>query len=198
MSHERTIPRKCLGCGCDFLAESYLVKRGVANYCGVSCRNQFGNHGNPVGYRGSAEERFWAKVDKTPGQGPKGKCWTWTGARNRKGYGVFAPSHGKCVLANRFAWTLDHGEIPDGMGALHHCDNPPCVRCLFLGNDLDNVRDRESKGRTLNRKLTEAQVREIKARLARGELQRTIAPDYGICRSMVGLISTGAAWDHVA
>lgn len=34
---------------------------------------------------GSPEERFWAKVDKTP------NCWVWTAAVSSSGYGNFTP-----------------------------------------------------------------------------------------------------------
>lgn len=91
-------------------------------------------------------ERFWSKVNKTP------TCWLWVGFTNRKGYGCFRPLGGRSVnpiLAHRYAWTVYKGQIPDGFCVLHSCDVPNCVRVdhLFLGTNLDNVKDCMQKGR---------------------------------------------------
>jgi hypothetical protein len=56
---------------------------------------------------------------------------------------------GKMWLAHRVAWTEANGEIPPGIQVLHGCDNPPCwnEQHLFLGTNLDNMRDKMRKGR---------------------------------------------------
>lgn len=46
----------------------------------------------------------------------------------------------------------------------------------------------------MGKKLTTAQVDEIKRRLASGESQSSIAKDFPVGRSMIGEISRGAAW----
>lgn len=105
-------------------------------------------HGNLVGKfpQGSAEERFWRYVDKTD------ECWTWTGGRINGGYGCFSVDGETNVAAHRFSYQLHNGEIPAGLVVCHRCDNPPCVRPdhLFLGTQLDNVRDMFSKGRSVS------------------------------------------------
>lgn len=92
------------------------------------------------------EERFWAKVEKGP------DCWEWKAFRN-KGYGKFT-YNGRMYLAHRLSWILTNGPIPDGLGVLHSCDNPPCVNPdhLFLGTQLDNMRDASNKGRCANQR----------------------------------------------
>src|SRR5450755_3951408 len=68
----------------------------------------------------TAEERFWARVDKqTDG------CWVWTGAL-RTGYGTLSVS-GKNVPAHRFSYELLVGIIPDGLQIDHLCRNRACV-----------------------------------------------------------------------
>jgi HNH endonuclease len=94
-------------------------------------------------------ERFWAKVDKTAGLGPKGECWEWRGTTNEHGYGRIRVSR-RSLLAHRVAWMLEHGWIPSSVHVLHKCDNPPCVRCLFRGNHKDNMADMGRKGRRSN------------------------------------------------
>src|ERR1700756_2891954 len=96
--------------------------------------------------RGRVEDRFWAKVAKGPG------CWEWQGKRHYKGYGHFTvrgQGRRRTLKAHRVSWELANGPIPEGLHVLHSCDNPPCVNPdhLFLGTDMDNVHDRDAKGR---------------------------------------------------
>ena len=55
----------------------------------------------------------------------------------------------KTYLAHRFIWEKIRGKIPDGMCILHKCDNRSCVNLdhLFMGTQLDNMRDCVAKGR---------------------------------------------------
>jgi hypothetical protein len=94
--------------------------------------------------RRPAEDRFWAKVEKTEG------CWLWTGSRRPPGgYGQFRSANQQMVSTHRFSWELHNGLIPPGLCVCHRCDNPACVRPdhLFLGTMLDNNRDMMAKGR---------------------------------------------------
>ena len=90
-------------------------------------------------------QRFWAKVDAS------GDCWEWTGQRHRTGHGVFTVPGGtpRQQQAHRVSWEMHNGPIPEGMNVCHKCDNPPCIRPehLFLGSQLDNLRDMIAKGR---------------------------------------------------
>ena len=82
-------------------------------------------------------------------------CWLWTGCLDPDGYGRFnVQKAGRwCPMpAQRVAWELVVGPIPDGLLVCHHCDNPACVRPnhpehCFLGTQLDNMRDMAAKGR---------------------------------------------------
>lgn len=77
-----------------------------------------------------------------------GECWEWTGAIDRKGYGV-AVIKGRFLLAHRLAWALSNGRDPGALLACHSCDNPKCVRPdhIWLGTNEDNQADKIAKGR---------------------------------------------------
>lgn len=103
------------------------------------------------------------------------------------------------------SWILSFGEIPAGLCVLHSCDNPPCVRPdhLFLGTDQINMADRDTKGRQCRgephhlARLTEADVIEIRQRLAKGEGRASIARDYDVYWSTIRDIHTRKTWKHL-
>lgn len=75
-------------------------------------------------------------------------CWLWTKGRMPFGYGAIVVN-GKTKLAHRVSYEAHVGPIPSGLCVLHRCDVPPCVNPehLFLGTQLDNMRDKIAKGR---------------------------------------------------
>ena len=97
----------------------------------------------------TVEERFWAKVDKSSGQGPEGTCWEWKAYRDPNGYGQFGIKHGKLINAHVLAYRLQYGDIPSGLVVMHSCDNPPCCNTdhLSVGTQADNLADMTAKGR---------------------------------------------------
>ena len=142
------VTRTCIVCQNTFLARPHDVARGGALFCTRAC---YLKQQTPL------VDRFWKKVNKegpTPEHCPElGPCWIWTAAhKNGKWkYGVITKT-GKgdsLVLAHRVSWELHYGPIPEGLLALHKCDNPPCVNPshLFLGTFFDNTNDMREKGR---------------------------------------------------
>lgn len=97
---------------------------------------------------------FWSRIAEV-----ESGCWEWTGAINQQtGYGHIN-AMGSSWTTHRLMWTLINGPIPKGTSRgdfciCHRCDNPPCINPdhLFLGSALDNMRDRDAKGRGRNGK----------------------------------------------
>lgn len=81
-------------------------------------------------------ERFWAKVDK---DGPNG-CWVWTGARDKRNYGLVNRREWDTVLAHRISYSLVVGEIPEELTLDHLCRNTSCVN----PDHLEPVTQREN------------------------------------------------------
>jgi hypothetical protein len=129
----------CLSCGKEFYGPGDLRKRrGSRKYCNHGCYVQR--------LKRTAEDwkpRFWSYVCKSDG------CWTWTGSVSHQGYARFV-INGHEYRASRLMWELHYGSAPsDKLLACHKCDNPVCVNPdhLFLGTQLDNMRDKVSKNR---------------------------------------------------
>lgn len=153
-------------------------------------------------------ERFWAHANRAD----PSACWNWSGTTNGVGYGtVYAgrrEGRSRMLLAHRVSFSLHHGTIPDGHVVCHGCDNPSCVNPahLFAGTHADNTADMIRKGRMRTgrirgekqprAKLTEADVRSIRAELGRASM-KVIASRYGVSTSLIGAIATGKNWAHV-
>lgn len=159
----------------------------------------------------SATERFWQSVDKTPGHGPKGECWIWTGATNGT-YGMMQLVEGKQnprIYAHRMAYWVQNGELADSLCACHRCDFRMCVRGshLFAGTKTENNADRHRKGRTVNpgiplgmkmRTATRDVVLAMRQRYANGESPAVLAREFNLGYANAIAILTFRSWKHVA
>ena len=142
-------------------------------------------------------DRFWEKVEKGP------DCWLWTAGRFSNGYGEFRVGSTN-KPAQRVAWELTYGIIPEGVFVCHHCDNPICVRPshLFMGTAADNAADMVSKGRNRlgdrngRSKVTWAQVDEIRELWTSGVNQQELAARYKISDSQVANIVHHKSWRY--
>lgn len=153
-----------------------------------------------------AGERFWRHVKKTD------SCWVWTGYTNPFGYGeirVGSTRDGsrRMKQAHRFSWELHYGPIPQDLFILHKCDNPPCVNPdhLFLGTQLDNMRDMIRKDRGAvppsmpgesnpNAKLSAADVFQIRHSLIFGVKGTVLAKRYGVTNTQISAIKNHKTW----
>lgn len=106
-----------------------------------------------AGYPITVYDRFWSKVDR----GAEDECWPFNAFRDKDGYGRFSIGPDD-MSAQRAAWLLTFGTIPNGMHVCHTCDNPPCCNPahLFLGTHADNMRDARKKRRWSNKRPSTA------------------------------------------
>lgn len=155
------------------------------------------------GTKESNESRFLRNFEKGEGD----ECWLWTGGTDKHGYGVMGN-----IKAHRFAYEHHYGPFDKKLGVLHRCDNPPCIRPdhLFLGTQIDNIKDMWAKGRGVpynspngeenpNAVLTELEVREIKSLLASGMRQKDVIALYThkVTKSCIAMIAQGRTWKHI-
>lgn len=161
--------------------------------------------------RGSAEDRFWAKVEKEPGENG---CWIWTGTpRGDYGHGGFY-FRGHNVFAHVFSWALEYAPellelrrlvIPDEKVVRHFCHRHGCVRPdhLILGTEQENVDDREAAEhgpqgeRNPAAKLNETSVRQIRQRAAAGEERAALAVAYGVTLAAIHDVVSRRSWKHL-
>jgi hypothetical protein len=75
-------------------------------------------------------------------------CWLWKGPKDYDGYGSIY-SRWPSRYVHRIFYEHYVGPIPEGMFVCHSCDVPNCVNPdhLWVGTNLDNLRDRDKKGR---------------------------------------------------
>jgi len=138
---------------------------------------------------------FWSKVQKSDG------CWLWQGTLDKDSYGRLNLS-GKAWGAHRIMMLL-HGFDIEGLLVRHSCHNPPCVnpKHLAAGTHTDNVQDSVRDNRYASgeshgcAKLTEKQVREIRAKYVRYKYtEKMLGEEYGVCKSTIGYIMRGKLW----
>jgi DNA-binding XRE family transcriptional regulator len=164
----------------------------------------------------TAEETFqWFQPGDPP---PAGELWLWRGSQDHKGYGIVRHD-GRNILAHRLSYEIFIGPIPDGLVVRHKNDTPLDVNPhnLELGTLIDNVRDREERGRTYRgpysterleqaprgsrvglAKLTESDIPKIREYYHRlGHSQASIAKRFDVSQVTISMIVRGKTWTHV-
>jgi hypothetical protein len=149
-------------------------------------------------------------------------CWLWTGGAVPQGYGAFYwDENERTCRANRAAYRLFIGDIPDGMVIMHKCDVPACVNPAHLqaGTLKENTRDMLTKKRhrtnprfgddnwtrqnpekakavaRLHAKITMNIAEEIRREYAKGGVkQKDLAVRYGLKQPQVSSIIRKASW----
>jgi hypothetical protein len=204
-----TLTRTCEWCGQVFSVPRSTLTHDPARYCGKPCYF--------AAWRAGAPERFWAKVDMNgPVVRPElGPCWLWTGVIV-SGYGrVTDPGRGQ-TGAHQMAWRLAGGSLLTRKHVLHVCDVRTCVRNdgegiyelngvqhpryghLFLGTHADNMQDLKAKGRRhYDRRLTDEDVRRIRAEAGVRGAQTWLAAEFGVSTAMIRSIVARRSYRHV-
>lgn len=98
-------------------------------YCSAHYK-RFRRWGDPQVKRPTtpAHVRFEGKFSRlTPSE-----CWEWKAGVGNHGYGIFHPDKTGQVLAHRYAYIAEHGEIPEGLHIDHLCRNRLCVNPSHL------------------------------------------------------------------
>ena len=173
---------QCRQCGIEFQLKRPDRPTACSRKCGQLLRQC-----QPL------SERFWSKVQKSEG------CWLWQASLNTSGYGHILVANGTIRPAHQVAWFLETGDWPD-LCVCHHCDTPRCVRFahLFLGSHAENMRDMTRKGRNPHARLTEIQVRQIRAALAAGATPKQVASEMSLNPESVRNIGRGKRWAWLA
>lgn len=145
--------------------------------------------------------RIFSRVLKTDSG-----CWLYTGGLQSGGYGVVSIKN-RSVYAHCLAYRLRVGAIPKGLCVLHKCDVRRCInpKHLFLGTRGENNTDRETKGRSDDRrgerntqvKLDAKRIARIRRIYRTGKFsQREVGEMFDISQQHVSLIVRGEAWKH--
>ncbi|WJN63317.1 HNH endonuclease [Streptomyces phage phiScoe54] len=108
-------------------------------------------HATPKRGKGRTnEEKFYSRVRKTE------TCWIWTGGViTNTGYGQLRLD-GYQQTANRWAWRLAFGEIPQGVKIAQTCGDKLCVR-------LSHLEAQHADGTPYFKDFTPAELAEVAA-----------------------------------
>lgn len=188
-------------CGCGTLIDQIDSKGRIRTYVNHHARRSYTSR--------ALADRLWSRTDRS------GDCWLWLGALSPKGYGSIMTgskcdgTH-KAKRAQRVAWEITYGPIPDGLFVCHHCDVPRCVRPehLFLGTAAENTADMLAKGReshdhgskgvaNCNAVLNDDKVRAILGLHARGVRGVDLAQMFGVNKVTISKVTRGETWRHV-
>lgn len=204
------LEKVCSVCAVTFYRYSSDGKALIEEFCSRKCSGIGKTKKQPkIKNKFDRLDLFWAKIDRTPGQGPNRDCWEWQGSFNIHGYGIFhiqpTPYKGQAVPAHRLIKELELGKdlLPKDFSC-HKCDNRKCVNPahLFIGTHLVNILDMTTKNRQAkgsqkyNSVITEKEAYYIRF-LSKDKTSKEICKELGIGPHVVRNIRKGKSWKHV-
>jgi len=188
----------CPECGTEFTVRTSVARKG-RTCCTRRCDGAYRTRIN------LEPATFWSRVNS----GLPDECWLWQGKADAAGYGRYSRNK-RADFAHRVAWELTHNQrVPAGLIIRHTCDNPPCCNPshLVIGTHRDNGRDMVIRDRTGHRmprgsahpaaKLSEADVRDIRAAAAAGATYASLSRQYNIVAPGIRAIVLRRTWKHV-
>jgi hypothetical protein len=168
---------------CPSCKRRFRKERARETYCSIHCA-------------------IWPRIK----QGSPDECWPWQGGLVG-GYGAGTFQKKRYRVSREILAEKLGAPIPDGIQALHTCDNPACCNPahIFAGTPADNMADKVAKGRWKGvspklkgeahgrAKLTEVEVREIWAlRHTHGSTE--LGERYGVPKSTVQNVFRQSNW----
>lgn len=173
---------KCCECGCG---------RAVPLYA-QTVRSRGWVRGEPARFVKGHNRRLQREVVRWLERdcGHETACWVWQLHITKQGYGSSGDRGGRVRPAHLVVWEELRGPVPPGLTLDHLCRNRACVNPAHL----EPVTNGENSRRGDNAKLYWPDVEVIRQRIARGELQRVIAADYGVGQTSISRIKLGQAW----
>ena len=220
----RAITRTCPTCGKDFKALISAIEQGYAVCCSRTCERKL--RSTKSASPSVVEARLAAKL--TPSDFG---CLIWGGYRDSDGYGhmtVRGSGHADRLI-HRLAYELRYGFIPHNKCVCHNCDvnylpgditYRACgnVDHLFLATNIENLADRDAKGRQASgdrsglrvhperapagtrnaaAKLTEEDIPVIRQLRSAGVLRKEVARRFNVSDGTIWFIDKGLSWKHV-
>jgi len=136
------------------------------------------------------EKILWLK-SKTQ---QEGECWVWLDGLHSQGYGRISTWLHKSQAAHRAMYELAIGPIGK-FHVLHECDNKKCINPshLWLGTQIENIKDMQKKKRNLRHKLTDEDVMQIRRFKLSGITQSELSSAFGVSRQSIWKIISGAS-----
>ena len=145
------------------------------------------------------EMRFWEKVDIKSSD----ECWVWTGAKSKKGYGIFGKRvNGKPIML-RATRVLSRfrGDKTEGLVAMHKCDNPSCCNPehVVMATAKQNTQDMIGKNRDDRvKKIPDGQIHIVFSLSESGFTHQKIADFFGVSRPHITRILDGTYRSRVS
>lgn len=159
-----------------------------------------------IGYRVGDDGSVWSCRKRGPSGGPSDAWHQLRTSRQPRGYQLVQLfPEGKMHLLHRLVLLTFVGPCPEGMEACHNDGNPAnsALSNLRWATKKENMADRELHGRTRRgsshrrSKITEDDVRAIRAAAANKVSQRVLAKRYGLGKSTVAHIINRDNWTHI-